>query len=95
MAAWLLRVLKKSPYLPEEVKSPDSAETALTEDEAFFGGLILHHLQLLQFNTHEISELMRPRNEKILINAKSNFIAGGLFCTAALLNHSCNPGVVR
>ncbi|XP_015112458.1 SET and MYND domain-containing protein 4 [Diachasma alloeum] len=95
MAAWLLRVLKKSAYLPEDLKTPDLAEYTLTEDESFLGGLLLHHLQLLQFNTHEISELVRPRNDKTLQRAKSNFIAGGLFCTPALLNHSCNPGVVR
>ncbi|XP_011314323.1 SET and MYND domain-containing protein 4 [Fopius arisanus] len=95
MAAWLLRVLKKSCYLPEEVKTQDLAGCPLSEDEEFFGGLLFHHLQLLQFNTHEISELVRPRNDHTLQKAKSNFIAGGLFCTPALLNHSCNPGIVR
>lgn len=95
MAAWLLRVLKKSTYLPESSKTPDTVESKLTNDELFFGGLLLHHLQLMQFNTHEISELEKRKNDKTLKKARSNFIAGGLYTTAALLNHSCNPGIAR
>ncbi|XP_034945722.1 SET and MYND domain-containing protein 4-like [Chelonus insularis] len=94
MAAWLLRLIKSSPYLPGESKTlyPD---VPLSEDELFIADLLLHHLQLLQFNGHEISELARPRNEPTLARSKSNFIGGGIFPTAALLNHSCNPGVIR
>lgn len=95
MAAWLLRVLKKSTYLPETSNTPDTADAKLSADELFFGGLLLHHLQLMQFNTHEISELVRRKNDNTLKNARSDFIAGGLYPTAALLNHSCNPGIVR
>ncbi|KAF7997983.1 hypothetical protein HCN44_009381 [Aphidius gifuensis] len=75
MAAWLLRVLKKSTYLPESSKTPDTAESKLTNDELFFGE--------------------KRKNDNTLKNARSNFIAGGLYTTAALLNHSCNPGIAR
>ncbi|XP_066591928.1 SET and MYND domain-containing protein 4-like [Prorops nasuta] len=95
MASWLLRLLKRSSYLPEEMKTPDSADTTFSEVELFFGELLFHHLQLMQFNSHEISELTSPKGDRTLANAKSIFIGGGIFPTAALLNHSCNPGIIR
>ncbi|EZA53989.1 SET and MYND domain-containing protein [Ooceraea biroi] len=95
MAAWLFRLLKTSEYLPENVKTADSADSKLSDEELFIAGLLLHNLQLLQFNTHEISELVKPKGETTLAKAKSIFIGGGVYPTVAMLNHSCNPGVVR
>ncbi|XP_001865735.2 SET and MYND domain-containing protein 4 [Culex quinquefasciatus] len=62
------------------------------EAESFIGGLLLHNLQLLQFNAHEISELQREDDRDV---GKSVFIGGGLYPTLALFNHSCEPGVTR
>ncbi|XP_046740087.1 SET and MYND domain-containing protein 4-like isoform X2 [Diprion similis] len=95
MAGWLLRLLKRSSYFPEEVNTPDTADSQLSPEEIFVGGLILHNIQLLQFNAHEISELARPKGAITLDKAKSIFIGGGVYPTVALLNHSCNPSVIR
>ncbi|XP_053987959.1 SET and MYND domain-containing protein 4 [Hylaeus volcanicus] len=95
IASWLLRLLKKGPYFPESVKTPDTAEVKASEGELFIGGLILQSLMLLQFNSHEISELTIPKGKKTLANAKSIFIGGGLYPTVSLFNHSCNPGIIR
>ncbi|XP_029675383.1 SET and MYND domain-containing protein 4-like [Formica exsecta] len=95
MAAWLLRLLRTGEYLPENIKTTDTADSRLSDEELFIAGLLLHNLQLLQFNSHEISELVRPKGEKTLAKAKSIFIGGGVYPTVAMLNHSCNPGVVR
>lgn len=54
MAAWLFRLLKISEYLPENVKTTDSADSKLSDEELFIAGLLLHNLQLLQFNSHEV-----------------------------------------
>lgn len=55
------------------------------------GALTLRNLQILQFNTHEVFELgVNERQAK-----DSIFIAGALYPTVALFNHSCNPGVIR
>ncbi|XP_055597177.1 SET and MYND domain-containing protein 4 [Uranotaenia lowii] len=62
------------------------------DSENFIGGLILHNLQLLQYNSHEISELQRDTEQD---QGKSTFIGGGLYPTLALFNHSCEPGVTR
>lgn len=95
MASWLLRLLKRGSYFPKETNTPDSAEAELSPEEIFVGGLILHNIQLLQFNAHEISELIRPKGSTTLDKAKSIFVGGGVFPTVALLNHSCNPSVIR
>ncbi|KAI4479584.1 hypothetical protein M0804_010981 [Polistes exclamans] len=98
IAAWLLRLVKTTTYLPNNDKTPDSFEVKLSDAELFVGELLLHHLQLLQFNSHEISELSNRKiksKKKSLANAKNLFIGGGVYPTVALLNHSCNPGVVR
>ncbi|XP_051162262.1 SET and MYND domain-containing protein 4-like isoform X2 [Leptopilina boulardi] len=95
MACWLLRLLKTTSYFPENIKTPDTSEDLLSNEELFIGHLILHNLQLLQFNAHEISELVKLKGEKNLSKSKNLFIGGGSFPSIALLNHSCNPGVIR
>ncbi|KAJ8682719.1 hypothetical protein QAD02_018511 [Eretmocerus hayati] len=95
MAAWLFRVLQASSYFPTTAKTPDHAEVSLTPDEIFVADCILHHLQLLQFNSHEIFEFVRPMNKAALSKGVSQLIGGGTYPTVALFNHSCNPGIVR
>lgn len=95
IASWLLRLLKKGPYFPKHVKTPDTIEAKLSDGELYIGGLILHNLMTIQFNAHEISELVIPKADNNLANAKSKFIGGGLYPTISLFNHSCNPGIIR
>ncbi|XP_058123652.1 SET and MYND domain-containing protein 4 [Anopheles ziemanni] len=63
-----------------------------SETQNYIGGLLLHNLQLLQYNAHEVSEMIRDREED---DGQSTFIGGGLYPTLALFNHSCDPGVTR
>ncbi|KAJ6633064.1 SET and MYND domain-containing protein 4, partial [Pseudolycoriella hygida] len=58
----------------------------------YIGGLVLRNLQFLQFNTHEVYELVESRSDK---SSKTVFIGGGIYPTLALFNHSCNPDIVR
>ncbi|XP_058791695.1 SET and MYND domain-containing protein 4 isoform X2 [Phymastichus coffea] len=96
VAAWLLRLIKTTSYLPAAMRTPDAPEVPLSEGEHFLADIILHHLQLLQFNCHELSEFVRPRKGKPnLARGKNLFVGGGVYPTVALFNHSCNPGVVR
>uniref|UniRef100_A0AAG5D6P3 MYND-type domain-containing protein n=1 Tax=Anopheles atroparvus TaxID=41427 RepID=A0AAG5D6P3_ANOAO len=62
------------------------------ETQNYIGGLLLHNLQLLQYNAHEVSEMIREKENDV---GKSIFIGGGLYPTLALFNHSCDPGVTR
>ncbi|KAL0276412.1 UNVERIFIED_CONTAM: hypothetical protein PYX00_003995 [Menopon gallinae] len=82
MAWFLLQCLKKAKYFPTDA------------DEHFIGGLILRHLQFLQFNAHEIFEMELKKGQK-LDKSRTVFIGGGIYPTLSLFNHSCDPGVVR
>lgn len=63
IASWLLRLLKKGPYFPKHVKTPDTVEAKLSDGELYIGGLILHNLMTIQFNAHEVSYILFfPRN---------------------------------
>lgn len=84
MSIYLLRLLKQGCYFGE---SNDEAPTA---DELFIGGLLLRHLQILQFNAHEISQLRKGAS-----GFEAACIGAGLYPTLALFNHSCDPSLVR
>jgi SET and MYND domain-containing protein 4 len=47
---------------------------------------------MLQMNAHEIAELQQATKQD---SGVSVFIGGGLYPTLAMLNHSCEPGIVR
>ncbi|XP_060525878.1 SET and MYND domain-containing protein 4-like [Cylas formicarius] len=93
ISIYLLRVLKYAKYFG------DYNENVLTDDELFIGSLILRHLQLLQFNAHEISELSNTDGDPtkdIMKNGFENIAVGaGLYPTLSLFNHSCDPSIVR
>lgn len=82
MALFLLRLLKMTDYFG------GSDDAYLTEEESYIGGLVLRHLQFLQFNAHEISELTSGTQQ-------SASIGGGVYPTLALFNHSCDPSIIR
>ncbi|CAG2067077.1 unnamed protein product, partial [Timema podura] len=88
MAVFLFRCLQVSGYFGED---SFLSGTHLNPDHLLVGGLLLRHLQSLQFNAHEISELQLGDKKE----SKSVFLGGGLYPTLALFNHSCNPGVTR
>lgn len=89
---------RKLPVEIEELKSM-TMNDAHKEDIEFIGGLILKNLQVLQFNAHEVFELQCPKPKVgqniIKHDGKSVFLAGAVFPTLALFNHSCDPSVVR
>ena len=41
---------------------PTPAGEKLTEDEVYIGGLLLHFLELLQFNAHEVAQFEQVIN---------------------------------
>lgn len=96
MAAFLLNLLKTTDYF-----SKKSENNELTDDEILVGGLLLRYLQILQYNAHEIFELKNADfpQRKITsgepINYQTGGVGAGLYPTLALLNHSCDPSVIR
>lgn len=89
MAVALLKILKEAKYFPDKA----DADT-YTDDEIFIGALILRHLNLLQFNAHEVYEVLRGNRDKIK-PTKNNLIGLAVYSRASYFNHSCQPNVTR
>lgn len=53
---------------------------------------MLHNLQIVTYNSHEIAELQRKRPQD---SGYSVCIGAGLYPTLVLFNHSCDPGITR
>jgi len=85
---FLLRCLQSQGYFPNT-----PGETA-TEDEIFIGTVLMHFLEVLQFNAHEVAqfEMVSKTSQE---GAKSAFIGAAVYPTLALFNHSCDPSIVR
>lgn len=56
MALFLFQCLRASGYLGD--RELDEDPQSITEEELFIASLLLRHLELLQFNAHEIHEFM-------------------------------------
>lgn len=57
MALFLFQCLRASGFLPTRHRYEEDALN-ITEDEIYIASLLLRHLQLLQFNAHEIHEFV-------------------------------------
>ena len=67
---FLLRCLQSQGYFPEP------AQDQLTEDELFIGGLLMHFMELLQFNAHEVAQF-EQQSKTSQEGAKSVYIGAG------------------
>ncbi|XP_075227028.1 protein-lysine N-methyltransferase SMYD4-like [Lycorma delicatula] len=73
------------------------------ENKCFAGGLLLRYLQSMPCNAHEVSEMcvFKPRSVDKGSNTDDNFIydnkeiGGAAYPVLSLINHSCDPNVVR
>lgn len=73
--------------------SPD-----ITHYKLLVGGLLLRHLQNLPCNAHEVSELVTTETEipeEGVPVWKGIEIGAGAYAMLSLVNHSCDPNVVR
>ncbi|XP_046652353.1 SET and MYND domain-containing protein 4-like [Daphnia pulicaria] len=93
MALFLFQCLRASGYLQTRFRYEEDSLN-ITEDEIYFASLLLRHLQLLQFNAHEIHEFVQL-NEKNMRSTKTVYIGVGIYPTVAFFNHSCRPDVAR
>lgn len=76
----------------------------LNEDELLVGSVLLRHLQILQFNAHEVYEtvILHPKEKDLAAgqcskfrSAKIMYIGVAVYPTVALFNHDCYPAVTR
>lgn len=96
VALFFIQCLKQTSYFNNKlinVENKRISKLLESNDELYITELLLRHLEILQFNAHEVSEF-QIQNEEVE-NGVSKFIGGALYPTLALFNHSCNPGVIR
>ncbi|TRY75163.1 hypothetical protein TCAL_01669, partial [Tigriopus californicus] len=85
MACLLLQTLEKGGYFPPHFSD---------FEYVFIGSLLLRNLQVLQFNAHEVYEILRP-DRVSLTPSKSHQIALAIYPRASYFNHSCHGEVGR
>lgn len=59
----------------------------------YIGGHILRNLQMLPCNAHEVSEM--GLNANMVAQSQIIEIGSAIYATLSLINHSCDPSVVR
>jgi len=89
MSVCLLKILKSTQYFPNK-----SDQNTFTSDEVFIGSLMMRHMNVLQFNAHEIYEFFRGDRSRMK-PFKNNLIGVGVYPQASYFNHSCHPGTTR
>ena len=92
LALVLLSILRASGYF--EVKKSSTSGDSFSPNELYFGALLLRNLQVLQFNAHEVYEMMRSKKDN-LKPCKNVSIGLAIYPTASYFNHSCHPGLSR
>lgn len=90
MSTFLVKFLEANKYFDSDNRGTN--EDALEQDKIFIGSLILRNLQILQFNSHEVFDLLKSTTTGF---QQTVAIGAGLYTTLALFNHSCNPSIVR
>jgi len=90
MAAFMLKMLELTPFFFNGGADPRNVQL---QDKVLVGGILLTHLQNLPCNAHELSEIDIPGGS--VKETVQSEIGAAAFGTLSLLNHSCDPNVVR
>ena len=88
-AVYLLKCIEKTSFFG------NTTDTIVSSAAGKFlvGGHILRQLQMLPCNAHEVSELaMKPKNMPESVTME---IGSAIYPVLSLINHSCDPSVVR
>ena len=88
-AVYLLKCVEKTSFFGNTTDGNLSSASKRFD----VGGHILRHLQMLPCNAHEVSELaMKPKNMPESVTME---IGSAIYPVLSLINHSCDPSVVR
>lgn len=86
MSCFLTNCLKVAGFFEDALNMDDP------DDIRYIAFLLSRNLQFIQFNSHEVFDLLVTKSGK---DSRTVFIGGGLYPTLALFNHSCDPSIVR
>ena len=70
----------------------DGSNFALTEEN--LGCLLLHHLQQMPCNIHAVTAIVSVNEQSGVWSKEQRRIAAGIYPTASLMNHACDPDVI-
>jgi len=90
MAAFMLKILELTPFFFNGGSDPRNVKL---QDKVLVGGIMLTHLQNLPCNAHEIAEIEVPSGS--VKDSVQSEIGAASYGTLSLINHSCDPNVVR
>eukprot|EP00092_Neocalanus_flemingeri_P020363 GFUD01022061.1.p1 GENE.GFUD01022061.1~~GFUD01022061.1.p1 ORF type:complete len:706 (-),score=132.76 GFUD01022061.1:307-2382(-) len=90
MAAFMLKILELTPFFFNGGSDPRNVKV---QDKILVGGILLTHLQNLPCNAHEIAEIEIPSGS--VKDSVQSEIGAAAYGTLSLINHSCDPNVVR
>jgi len=86
----MLKMLELTPFFFNGGSDPRNVKL---QDKVLVGGILLTHLQNLPCNAHEIAEIEIPAGSAK--DSSQSEIGAAAFGTLSLINHSCDPNVVR
>lgn len=104
-AAYLLHLLDKNTDYFSDLPDDNSQEDILEKNhftkvhylntsKYMVGGLLFRYLMIVPSNAHEISEMVVSKVKGKIV-CESVEIGGGLYPVLSLINHSCDPNIVR
>jgi len=101
MALYLLKILEATPFFYNGGSDPRNVKLS---DKVAMGAVLLKHLQNLPCNAHEVSEMELAgsnggggtgKENGGARDSTVNEIGAAVFGVLSLINHSCDPNVVR
>ena len=90
MAAYMLKILELTPFFFNGGSDPRNVKL---QDKVLVGGILMTHLQNLPCNAHEVAEIEIPSGS--VRDSVQSEIGAASYGTLSLINHSCDPNVVR
>jgi len=90
IAVFLLKLLKFNKFFPPSIENLESSK-----EELYIGQIILHFVISLPQNVHDIALLETPESRKWSNSNNIKSLGAGVYLTAAMFNHSCNPSFMR
>jgi len=87
ISIFLMTCLKRTHFYPKEGLSK--------QDDFYIAGLLYTLINACPANTHEVHHLATPTLERWSPMCEIQALGSGLYPTAALFNHSCDPNIMR
>ncbi|XP_023338753.1 SET and MYND domain-containing protein 4 isoform X2 [Eurytemora carolleeae] len=95
VSTFLLKLLQFNNFFSEQQQQQQQQAVEISEKEKFIGTLLLHFINTLPQNVHDIA-LMETADPRRWLNSNQvKSLGAGVYCTAALYNHSCAPCFMR